>query len=236
MSTAPPAVIATPIVVLPFALSVNPAVTADALLEKDMLLFVTKANVVDIFAVFAVTKLFTVMSPVPAAAPIVNIEAVIFANSALSVVIPPDVSPTPIVPVDTLLESDTLKIVVLLPLVKDVPFKMKSFAVMVRGLFVVDNVFEAASVKSPDPSSSLSVSINVVPFVVTFWLRVTPESALSVNPAVNAEALFENVIVLFVTKVTVVDIFAVFAVTKLSTVMLPVPDEAPIVNVEAVIF
>ena len=146
-----------------------------------------------------------------------------------------DVAPIPIVPVDALLESDTNNVVVLLPLVKDVPFKMKSFAVMVRGLFVVDNVFEAASVKSPDPSSSLSVSINVVPFVVTFWLRVTPESALSVNPAVNADALFENVIVLFVSKITVVDIFAVFAVTKLFTVMLPVPDEAPIVNVEAVI-
>ena len=127
--TAPPAVIATPIVVVPVASTSNPVVKADALLENVIALFVIKANVVDIFAVFAVTKLFTVMLPVPDEAPIVNVEAVIRPNSALAILIFPEVSPTPIVPVDALLESDTNNVVVLLPLVKEPDNKM-SFAVI----------------------------------------------------------------------------------------------------------
>ena len=84
------------------------------------------------------------------------------------IVIFADVAPIPIVPVDALLESDTNNVVVLLPLVKDVPSRMKSFAVMVRALFVVDNVFEEARSKSPDPSSFESASITVAPADVTF--------------------------------------------------------------------
>ena len=153
--------------IVPPASTSNPGVNADALLEKDMPLLVTKTNVVDIFAVFAVTKLFTVMLPVPDEAPIVNVEAVIRPNSALAILIFPEVSPTPIVPVDALLESDTNNVVVLLPLVKEPDNKM-SFAVIRSVLFVVDNVFEDAKSKSPVPSSPVSVSITVAPADVTF--------------------------------------------------------------------
>ena len=65
---------------------------------------------------------------------------------------------------------------------------MKSFAVIVRALFVVVKVFEEARSKSPEPLSSASVSTVVVPFDVTFWFRSTPLFALNVNvdPAVSA--------------------------------------------------
>ena len=109
-------------VVVPF--TSNADVNADALFENNTELFVTNANVADIFPVFAVTRLSTVILPVPDDPPIVNVDAVMFCNSALLILIFPDVSPTPIVP-----PSDTNSVVVLLPLL-NVPANMMSFDVI----------------------------------------------------------------------------------------------------------